>query len=304
MKIAAPVKYFIAAIALGWLFFTGNISLERVAAVRLNSPFSCLIAVLFSCLACQAARWWCLLRFHGISIAIAKTFKFFWIGSFFYVVLPGAVGGELARTYYLVRNDPSSRFRGILSVITDRLMGIYVFFLLAALASLFLPPEANSNAFLRYHCLFATTIVFGLPLLLSLSFSKRLRSFVGSKLPGMKPGSTNDLLLIYKRHIGWLPIAFCLSIAVSFLFVAGFWCAGLCIGFPVDFRIALLDVPLIVVANSLPISPGGIGVGESAAFVIFKQSGYLAGAELMILVRAVITFLRLPGIVFFLRHKQ
>jgi uncharacterized membrane protein YbhN (UPF0104 family) len=303
MKKVASAKYLIAALALGWLLFTGNISLARVAAVRLDRWSLCLVGVLFLCLACQAARWWCLLRFHGISIPIAKTFRFCWIGNFFQVVLPGGVGGEFARMYYLIRNDPSSRIRGILSVVADRLTGIYLFFLFAAVAFLFLSPEVKTNPFFRYYSLFAVAVVIGVPLMLSLLFSERFRFVLTNKLPYVKPGVADALVHAYRQHIGWVLPALCLSAVANLCLVVGFWCAGACISLPVPFPMVLVNVPLVVVANSLPISPGGIGVGESAAFAVFKQSGYLAGGELMILVRVVISLLRLPGLVFFLGQK-
>ena len=294
------LKYLVAAGAICWLFLSGNLSLERLAAVRVGFALPCLVLFLFLNLTAQGVRWWCLLRFHGIRVSLAGTFRIFWIGNFFQVILPGVLGGEFARAYYLLRDDPQARFRGVLSVIVDRVMGLYVFFLLAVSAFAFLPAEAKSEGLFRYHCLVAVGVVLGLPACSAILLSKRVRSFVTGLLPGTagRPGEGRA------GGRAWLFAAFVLSVGSGLLMVAGFWIAGLALGNPVGYSASLMNVPLVVVANSLPISPGGIGVGESAAFVAFNQGGYAGGAELMILVRLVLSLLRLPGILFFLRSNR
>ena len=58
---------------------------------------------------------------------------------------------------------------------------------------------------------------------------------------------------------------------------------------------AFLVCPLVFVATALPLSPSGIGVGETAASVLFAQFGVETGATLMLIVRLWFLVLQLPG---------
>ena len=72
--------------------------------------------------------------------------------------------------------------------------------------------------------------------------------------------------------------------------------AGMTLGNEIPPARALLAGPLVVLANSLPVSPGGIGVGESAAKALFALLGATGGAEVMLLLRLVGAVVALPGL--------
>jgi uncharacterized membrane protein YbhN (UPF0104 family) len=52
---------------------------------------------------------------------------------------------------------------------------------------------------------------------------------------------------------------------------------------------------LIGIANCLPISPGGIGVGEAVCDRLFSSLGSSGGAEVILLVRAIGAVVALPA---------
>ena len=58
---------------------------------------------------------------------------------------------------------------------------------------------------------------------------------------------------------------------------------------------ALLAVPLVIIAMSLPISPGGLGVGEAAASQLFAEFGLANGALVVLVVRLGVVVISLPG---------
>jgi uncharacterized membrane protein YbhN (UPF0104 family) len=57
----------------------------------------------------------------------------------------------------------------------------------------------------------------------------------------------------------------------------------------------LLAGPLVIVANCLPIAPGGVGVAEAASSQLFGVFGVTAGAEVMVALRLILAVLSLPG---------
>ena len=65
-------------------------------------------------------------------------------------------------------------------------------------------------------------------------------------------------------------------------------------------------VPFVVIANILPLSPGGIGVGETVASFLFAEFGVADGAAIMLTARIWIIIVQLAGGIVYLlyRHEQ
>lgn len=80
--------------------------------------------------------------------------------------------------------------------------------------------------------------------------------------------------------------------------------AGRVLGERVPWDAAFLAGPLIVVANCLPITPGGIGLAEAVSSELFASLGSADGAEMMILTRICIALVALPGVLPLLRSAD
>jgi uncharacterized membrane protein YbhN (UPF0104 family) len=94
---------------------------------------------------------------------------------------------------------------------------------------------------------------------------------------------------------------FCLALSLV-LGVLSMWVyriAGYAIGTPLGWKQVFLVCPLVFVATALPISPSGIGVGETAASLLFAKFGVETGAAIMLVVRLWFFVLRLPGALFY-----
>jgi uncharacterized membrane protein YbhN (UPF0104 family) len=80
-----------------------------------------------------------------------------------------------------------------------------------------------------------------------------------------------------------------LSLVIQGCFLAAALCAASSLGSSLGFLEAGAVLPLASLANALPLSPGGIGVGESAASLAMAQLGHppSAGSELMLVLRLV-----------------
>ena len=76
-----------------------------------------------------------------------------------------------------------------------------------------------------------------------------------------------------------------MSIVSSLMTVASFAAAGQVLGQSIPLDTALIAGPVIVVANCLPVTPGGIGLAEVTSSELFGQLGSKGGAELMVLIR-------------------
>jgi len=74
-----------------------------------------------------------------------------------------------------------------------------------------------------------------------------------------------------------------------------FQMAGRVVQITLSWKLVFLVCPLVFIAGALPISPGGIGVGETAASLLFARVGVETGAASMLIFRIWLVILRMPG---------
>jgi uncharacterized membrane protein YbhN (UPF0104 family) len=118
-------------------------------------------------------------------------------------------------------------------------------------------------------------------------------------LPARFRAPLEETLEAYRTGGRSLLVCLVVSLAIGVLSMAVYRVAGHAIGTPLGWKQVFMVCPLVFVATALPISPGGIGVGEAAASVLFAQFGVETGATIMLIVRLWFLILRLPGALFY-----
>ncbi len=78
-------------------------------------------------------RWDLLLRVHGIRLPWVKVAEIWMIGHFFNAFLLGTTGGDVAKIYYCAEAVPEKRSASALSIIFDRVLGLFVLLTLAVI---------------------------------------------------------------------------------------------------------------------------------------------------------------------------
>jgi uncharacterized membrane protein YbhN (UPF0104 family) len=63
-------------------------------------------------------------------------------------------------------------------------------------------------------------------------------------------------------------------------------------------------IPMGYLANSLPVTPGGLGVGEAALESLFKLGGLEGGAEVILGWRLIMVIVGLLGLAFYLKGEK
>ncbi|MDO5580093.1 MAG: lysylphosphatidylglycerol synthase transmembrane domain-containing protein [Planctomycetia bacterium] len=75
-------------------------------------------------------RWKWLVRGLGIPIGYPEAIRLGFLGLIFNLLPMGIVGGDLVKGYLLARNYPAKKIEAAASVIVDRIIGLYIMFLL------------------------------------------------------------------------------------------------------------------------------------------------------------------------------
>lgn len=263
------------ALALGlllWLVSKGVLDLDSLGRIwSWELAFGSLIFV-GAALAINNTRWWILLKSQGFERSWSSVFSLTLIGNFFNFALPGGVGGDVVKGYYLVRDQGRDRMKAALSILMDRALGFYTMFLLALLA-LLVSPEARAQLPQVFQLVLLGWLGLSAALWVALYQSMWLSRFL-SRQPWGPKAERLQQLLAHLREWGGASKALFLSLVLSVgsqgLQVMVVWLTGLAYGAEISLATYFFLVPLATVFTVLPLSPAGVGVGQAAAYYLFR----------------------------------
>jgi len=77
-------------------------------------------------------RWWYLVLALGIDFSLPAAVRIGFLGYFFNFAPMGILTGDLLKAWILAREKPGNRAKALASVVVDRIIGLYVLFLVAS----------------------------------------------------------------------------------------------------------------------------------------------------------------------------
>jgi uncharacterized protein (TIRG00374 family) len=299
------------AIACGLLTYLAKSGL--IDARALSRPFTAwpvaliAVALILIDVSLMALRFSMLFRPLGLAIPLAKSFQLTLVSFFFAQFLPGAASGDLARLYYVGKENKDRRPEIMAVSLFDPAIGMFSLLvmplLFAPMFSRFIRSAPALRDLLFTSALLAAIILAGfLSCVFLPSFMERLaRAAFGFRPWKDWPAQVIRTIASYRHHLRTVVAAFVVSIVANFLLLIVMVLAVYVLD-PAgrDLRMVLI-VPLGFVANSLPFTPGGLGVGETAFNALFSAAGLTGGAEALLCWRVWTALVRLLGLVFYLR---
>jgi len=255
-----------------------------------------------------ACRWYLLLQ----AVRENYIFPFFliWqmtmVGLFFNIFLPTGAGGDLAKVFFLVRNQEKKLLLGS-SVLVDRFIGTLTVLTMALIAILLTPGLDRRVTFLVLIFFIFCCLAFMLlsSEKLAVRFSFLLRIFPSSLRKRWKHIYRAGFLYCSQRRI-FIPavgVSFLLqivSIGAQYLMAKSLFPPAT---FGVSLRIFFIYVPLIWAATVIP-SLGGLGVREySYVFFFSRYLGSQTSLALSLLVLASVLLQSTAGGIVFLLMK-
>jgi uncharacterized membrane protein YbhN (UPF0104 family) len=95
-------------------------------------PLVLAAAICLGSLLLSFVRWWVLVRAQDLPFTVANAFRLGLIGLFWNTFLPGSVGGDAVKAFYLAR-EQERRTVAVSTVLLDRAVGLWALFWLVAL---------------------------------------------------------------------------------------------------------------------------------------------------------------------------
>jgi uncharacterized membrane protein YbhN (UPF0104 family) len=289
-------KWLVAAGLLAWLIGSGKLELGRLQQVRVSGELGLFVALVVGSMILPACRWYWLLRIQRLKVPLGQVALWTWAGYFTAVVLPGAASGDLAKGYLILRRGPVARTRTLITVLADRALGVYSLLWLGAFSLVWLVGQGKMTAQLAPLAGSIFCLLVGMTLGAGILCIRPCRNVLLRLLPSSWRVACRESFALYDSGRAGLLGCLILSVASNAMIVGSFAVAGNLLHRAVPVDVTFLVGPLIALVNCLPLTPGGIGVAETAADGLFAGFGLQGGAEIMLLVRVGLAGLALPGL--------
>jgi glycosyltransferase 2 family protein len=292
---------------LAYLAESGQINLSSLSRLLHTWPITAAaLAFLLLDILFMSIRASLLFRNARLSLSLTDSFQLNLIGFLFSTFLPGAAGGDIAKLVYATRENHGRRTEVATVLILDRLVGLFSLILLPLLFAPFFPDLLRSVPVLRrvlyVDALLAGSMLAGTALVMFFAPTRSWMIWLLSRWPAMKSLAARvlDAMAVHGKAQAALLYAFFLSLLANLALVV-VTALGLYAVSPASFSIRLaLVAPIGHLINSLPLTPGGIGVGETAFNALFKLTGIDGGAEALLCVRLWNILVSLLGLLVYL----
>jgi uncharacterized protein (TIRG00374 family) len=265
------------------------------------------IALILIDIALMAQRLIWIFRPVGLRVSFAKSFQVAMVSFFFAIFLPGATGGDLSRLYYVAKDYKARRSEIIIVSLFERGIGMLSLLLMPLIFAPFFARDVAATPALRDLLIvsgaLSATLVAGFFFCIRFQpLTEKIAHAVFGILPWKEwYGQVIRTVASYRTNLGTVGAALAISIVGNSLTVVAMVLAVLALDrSAVNLKMSLV-IPLGFVANTLPFTPGGLGVGEAAFNSLFAIAGLRLGAEALVCYRVWAALVRLLGVVFYLR---
>jgi len=311
IRMAAKIS--LAAALLIWMISSGRLDLSRLAGTTAHWPqLVAIVTIYYVEIYVMAWRWNLLLGEQGLELSSQQAFSLTMIGCLFNVVIPGMIGGDLIRGYYVGRLAAGRTPEALTAILMDRVIGLLGLVVLTAAAGIGNFEMTMESRALEGVFLFAIVLAafggLGLALVVATGGGPTVLERSGANRWVASSIKAVASLAPYGRNPRLLVIALGASVFNQALSCLAFYIAVQALqGPPIPWRYLFLLVPMGLMTSALPISPAGVGVGQAAFFTLFAiipgSSGKL-GADAYTVLQLLLILVYSTGFYSYLAYKR
>jgi uncharacterized protein (TIRG00374 family) len=215
-------------------------------------------------------RWRMVLAVQGLPLSLFRTAEISLVAHFFNSFLLGSTGGDLLKAYYAARETHHKKTEAVLTVLVDRLVGLFAMLLFACLMMIPNLRLLENHARLAALAGFIVLMMAGCGLLVGLSFWGGLSNRWPQARLWLRRLPKHDLLeraldacRVFGRVRGFLVRVLAVSMVLNVFCVLQIMVLAAGLHVNVSPRALFVIVPIIVCISALPITPSGLGVREN-----------------------------------------
>jgi uncharacterized protein (TIRG00374 family) len=316
-KIVISIKIIISGLLLWFLAHTSKLDFSLLTHL-IYSPVWLLSTVIIYCIAIAISswRWYKLNNAQGIRLHYLQTILPTYLGIAFNNLLPGGVGGDFFRYYFINKHIPTKKSVVMLSIFCDRITGLMGIFIAVALFSLLNIKYFHENNMTLYFLFLSLILSCSLIVLYAVSkylpkqmgISHWLNKTFGHRL-WIKPLlSLLDAIRIYRNSSTTIIECLAASVAIQILIAITCMMIAHMMNFaPLPLSDYIMAIAITQIVNLIPIAPGGFGMGEIAfanVLLLLNPGTSASYATIFLAYRLIGLLTYLPGISVFVFEKH
>jgi uncharacterized membrane protein YbhN (UPF0104 family) len=306
-KIIILLKILFSCLLIAFLVFDESIKLSLLFKnffLHLDKLFISILLIFLSIII-GSYRWYLILKVFKVNINLYTVFKITYIGNLFNSLLLGGYGGDAFRAYYIYKITNKKKITSLVTVLIDRIIGVIglflviFFFVFQVDGSLKLLLQTVELIRVKYIIIFIfILIVFFFFLYLYLiqkfqDFKEIIKKFIE--------------YLVNNIFVFFISINLSIFIFLTVNFVA-FLLSKYLFGFDINLEVIFISNSIASFANIIPITPGGLGVGEysfsTVIKVLIKNQELVGIVNIFIMFRLLNVITSLPSLYFFFSYKK
>lgn len=258
-------------------------------------------------------RWWLLLRAQSVHIPVFAAVRLYFLGLFYNNVMPGAVGGDLLKAWYVTKHT-DKKVAGVLSVFADRVIGLSVLvFMAIPTYAIFVRGQIPADGGQSTHskgglasygesALWGLAVLTGGVAILAIHPASRARlRRLGARIRAkgqLLLSETRQTVVIYCSKPWTLLLVVLLTFFSQVTVILAFWLLGRNLGIEAGLKYYLVVFPVMWVVAAVPVSIAGLGVFEAGMVEMFGLLSGVPAEQAMVLAlcqRFIWVIASLPG---------
>lgn len=273
--------------------------IQAVKGISFTSFLSSALLYVFSIFV-SSIRWQYLIM---RKIGLKRLFPLYLIGSFFNNLMPGIIGGDAVKAYYLGKelkqgpNQSASKISmAIASVFMDRYIGFISLLIIATIAYPF-GERYFRGSYIEWILPFIiAAFITGSAILFIFRIGRRIRYM----------SDFYEYLRFYGKEKGILLRCLLLSLFIQTIIIFSAYVITRGIGINIPFYFLSIIIPIISVISSIPVSISGIGVREASFVLLLSPLGVSHAQAITISLTWFLSFAvgSLPGLILYLRKHN
>ncbi len=276
-SISTLAKLVLAAAIIAWLVKKDLIDFSVFQILLTPTWFLTCFGLIGITMALGSYRWQILLKTQGFDIAFVEVFKLTLIGIFFNFAIPGGVGGDLVKGFYLVKDHPERRLVAAMTVLMDRVIGLFAMVIMPATVMLFDLERVFSDHTLTLIFLSIMGLLLTFVLSFGVAFSPTCYSWIENSRRLKRIPAFSKIFLIYsaihqygkKQKAFWSTVF--LSILAQCFSITMIWVVGQAMNLQwIPLHVYFFATTVGFIVTAVPISPAGVGIGQAAFLFLFN----------------------------------
>lgn len=225
-------------------------------------------------------RWWYLVRALEVPLGFREALRIGFLGYLFNLAPFGIVGGDLLKGWMLAKDRRGYRVKAFASVVVDRVIGLYMLFVVATAAILLTGFWRLPTHEIRWICrvtyLLTAAGAIGIIILLTPGFTEGRGTRVLARLPRVGPAveSLIEAVRMYRQKPVVLIASSLMSVGVHSLFATGiFLIARGLLGNVLSLATHFVVSPLSASTGALPLVAGPFEFVLNLLYTLVPEPG-------------------------------